>query len=302
MPENEFSSRNNGHDEDAAQNHKHLDELTADELTDALSDMWDAMDENNYDPAQMDAYLSELEKREPISPGFNVDASLAAFQEKHAQLFAQTAPVQKFSAAKPVHHRRWRASLVAAIIAVMMICSMITAQAFGFDVFGAIARWTEETFRFSTSAQTSGDQQNIPVPETDGEYATLQDALDAYGILETVSPQWYPTGLKTTEISISHRETGITIRADYEADGKLVSVFVRQFVTAEDAAIGIGTFEKDNTNVVQYERNGIVHYIVSNNSYNTATWTNDTLVCSISGDLTVNEMEKMINSIYGDES
>lgn len=302
MPENGYFSQNGGCDENAAHNNKHLNNMTPDELSDALADMWEAMDETNYNPAQIDAYLAKLEKQEPITPAFDADASLAAFREKHARLFAQTAPVQKFSAAKPVHRRRWRASLVAAIIAVMMICSMITAQAFGFDVFGAIARWTEETFRFSTSAQTSGDQQNIPVPETDGEYATLQDALDAYGILETVSPQWYPTGLKTTEISISHRETGITIRADYEADGKLVSVFVRQFVTAEDAAIGIGTFEKDNTNVVQYERNGIVHYIVSNNSYNTATWTNDTLVCSISGDLTVNEMEKMINSIYGDES
>ena len=49
MPENEFSSQNNGRSEDAAQNHKHPNALTADELTDALSDMWDAMDERNYD-------------------------------------------------------------------------------------------------------------------------------------------------------------------------------------------------------------------------------------------------------------
>ena len=144
MPENELSSRNNGRNEDAAQNHKHLDELTADELTDALSDMWDIMDESNYDPTQMDAYLAELEKREPISPDFHVDASLTAFREKHARLFEQAPPIQISNSAKSIHHRCWRTSLVAAIVAViMMLCSMVTAQAFGFDVFGAIARWTE---------------------------------------------------------------------------------------------------------------------------------------------------------------
>ena len=298
MPENEFSSWNNGHDEDAAQNHKHLDELTADELAAALSDMWDAMDESNYDSTQMDAYLAELEKREPISPDFDVDASLAAFQEKHARLFEQTPPVQLSTAKKPVH-RRWRISLVAAIVAVvMMFCSMVTAQALGFDIFGAIARWTEETFHFNIPTQSSDNQQNIPAPATDGEYTTLQEALDAHGILETVSPQWYPNG---DEVSVSYRETGVTIRADYETDGESISVFVRQFATMEDASIGIGTFEKDGTDVVQYECNGIVHYIISNNSYNTATWTNNTLVCSISGDLTVSETEKMINSIYEGE-
>lgn len=302
MPENEFSSRDNGHSEDAAQNHKHLDELTADELTDALSDMWDAMDETNYDPAQMDAYLAELEKQEPISPDFDADASLAAFHEKHARLFEQAAPVQLFTAAKPVHRRRWRASLVAAIVAaVMMLCCMATAQALGFDVFGAIARWTEETFHFSIAPQASNSQDNVPTPATDGDFATLQEALDAYGILETVSPQWYPDGFKTNEVSVSYRETGVTIRADYEDEGKLISVFVRQFANVEDASIGIGTYEKDSTDVVQYECNGIVHYIISNNSYNTGTWTNNTLVCSISGDLTVNEMEKIINSIYEGE-
>lgn len=299
MPENEFSSRNNGHDEDAAQNHKHLDELTADELTDALSDMWDAMDENNYNPAQMDAYLSELEKREPISPGFNVDASLAAFQEKHARLFEQTAPVQLTTAAKPVHRRRWRTSLIAAIVAVvMMLCSMVTAQAFGFDIFGAIARWTEDTFRFSTSTQSAENQQNAPAPATDGEFLTLQEALDAYGISELVAPRWYPAGFKTAEVSVSPRTTGVTIQADYEDSGKSISVIIRQYTTVEDADISIGTFEKDASDVTQYEYNGIMHYLMSNNSNNIATWADNMLVCSISGDMSVDELKRMVDSIY----
>ncbi len=172
---------------DAAQNPKHLNELTADELSDVLSDMWDAMDENNYDPAQMDACLAELEKRD-----FDVDASLAAFQEKHARLFEQTPSVQLSTAAKPAHRRRWRTSLVAAIVAVA----------------------------------------------------------------------------------------------------------IRQYASAEDASIGIEAFEKDAANVTKYECNGIIHYILSNNSENVATWTNGALVCLILGGMTVGELKQMVDSIY----
>lgn len=299
MPENEFSSRNNGHDEDAAQNHKHLDELTADELTDALSDMWDAMDESNYDPTQMDAYLAELEKREPISPDFDVDVSLAAFQEKHARLFEQTPPVQLSTTKKPVHRRRWRTSLVAAIVAVvMMFFSMVTAQALGVDIFGAIARWTADTFNFSIASHPSNNQDNMPIPATDGEFATLQDALDAYGISELVAPQWYPAGLETVKLTATPRNTGITIQGVYDTKETSITISIRQYATAQDAQIGIGTFEKDADTVTQYECNNITHYILSNNSNYIATWANDTLVCSISGNLTVDELKQIINSIY----
>lgn len=92
MPENEFSLQRNGCDEDAVQNHKHLKGLTKDELTDVLSDMWDTMDEINYDPAQMDVYLAELEKQEPISPDFDVNMSLAIFHENMLIYLSRTRP------------------------------------------------------------------------------------------------------------------------------------------------------------------------------------------------------------------
>lgn len=298
MPENEFSSRDNGHSEDAAQNHKHLDELTADELTDALSDMWDAMDETNYDPAQMDVYLAELEKQEPISPDFDADASLAAFHEKHARLFEQAAPVQLFTAAKPVHRRRWRASLVAAIVAaVMMLCCMATAQALGFDVFGAIARWTEETFHFSTSMQPVENQQNIPSPSGNGDFLTLQDALNAYGVEKPIALNWVPDGFEVETISVIPQVGVVRIRESYRAQDKNLSIMIRLYDSFEN--MESITFEKDSTDVTLYEQGGIAHYIISNNDRLTASWlVGDRTICSLSGDLTVDEIKHIINSIY----
>jgi hypothetical protein len=113
-----------------------------------------------------------------------------------------------------------------------------------------------------------------------------------------VAPQWYPAGLETAELTATPRNTGVTIRANYETTGKSISVAIRQYVSAEDASIGIGSFEKDAADVTKYECNGIIHYILSNNFSHVAAWTNDTLVCSILGDVTVDELKQMINSIY----
>lgn len=296
MPENGFTSRNNGRDEDAAQNHKHLNEMTPDELTDALADMWDAMDETNYDPAQIDAYLTELEKREQIVPDFDSDTSLATFREKHTRLFDQTSPVQISTTEKPAHHRRWRASLVAAIIVVMMLCSMITAQAFGFDVFGAIARWTAETFHFSTFTQSDENQQNVTA-STEGEFSTLQEALDAYGVALPVAIQWYPEGFEVKEITVTPQEGVLKILASYQMGEENISVTIRQYDKPEN--MDNGTFEKDATDVLLYEHGGITYYIMSNIGRLTATWiAGKSIICSISGDLTMDQIKEMINSIY----
>lgn len=298
MPENVFSSRNSGRGEDAVQNHKHLDEMTTEELKDALSDMWDGMDETSFDPAQMDAYLAELENREPISPDFDVDASLAAFHEKHARLFEQLPPVPISTVTKPVRRRRWRTSLVAAIVAVvMMLCSMVTAQAFGLDVFGAIARWTEEIFHFSISTQPPENQQNMPTPATDGEFSTLQGALDVYGILEPVAPTWIPDGFILNKVTATPQVGVVGIRSSYLGEDATLSITIRKYDSI--GGMNNATFEKDEAGVTIYEMAGIAHYIITNNERLTATWVaGEGLICSISGDLTIAEMQQIINSIY----
>ncbi|WP_195615185.1 DUF4367 domain-containing protein [Intestinimonas butyriciproducens] len=294
MPENEFSSRNNGRDEDAAQNHKHLDALTAGELADALSDMWDAMDECNYDSTQMDAYLAELEKREPISSGFDVDASLAAFHEKHAQLFEQGMPVQILTTEKPI--RRWHIAHGAAIAAAILLCSMVTAQALGFDVFRVIARWTEETFHFSTSEQSTENKLN-PLEIEDGKYTTLAEALDACGITFPIEPQWYPEGFESKEITVVSRLDSVKLLATYQAGTKNIVITIRQY--SAPSGVGSITFEKDAAEVISYEKDNIMHYIMANNERLTATWiAGEKIVCSISGNLTIEQIEHMIDSIY----
>ena len=57
-------------------------------------------------------------------------------------------------------------------------------------------------------------------------------------------------------------------------------------------------YQKDDNVVVEMIYHGITHYIMHNNDKNVATWRNDNVEVIIQGDLTTDELEKMIKSIY----
>ncbi|NLV23089.1 MAG: DUF4367 domain-containing protein [Syntrophomonadaceae bacterium] len=296
MSENRYSPKKGGHDGNAAQKYEHLSGLTPDELIDELADQWDAMDDQEYDPQLMDAYLAALDEKDPAVSDYSAEDSLAAFREEHSHLLQQVEPASKTSdrIKNPRPLRRWRAfRLVAATVVIMLSC-MIAAQAFGLDVFGAIARWTEETFHFGTSAQS--DQTDESQAEEDYEYGSLQEALETNGISELAAPNWYPTGFELNEIGVFPTPPTIKLQATYQNGEKFIFVTIRQFASPEDA--NSGTFEKDNATVILFECNGITHYIMSNIDQATATWINQNLMCSISGDLSEDDLKDMIKSVY----
>lgn len=58
-------------------------------------------------------------------------------------------------------------------------------------------------------------------------------------------------------------------------------------------------YEKDTNNVEVFQVNGIDHYIMNNNDQTTAVWFVDELECSITGDVSQDDLKTMIKSIYG---
>lgn len=80
---------------------------------------------------------------------------------------------------------------VAGIAAIVAICTfglMLGVQAAGFDIFGAVGRWTDETFHFVTSpagAVQGNRKTGIPITQRNSEYySTLQNALNECEISE----------------------------------------------------------------------------------------------------------------------
>ena len=66
-----------------------------------------------------------------------------------------------------------------------------------------------------------------------------------------------------------------------------------------DEEVGPTTIiEKDDSNVILHEAGGRIHYIINDGRWCNATWIVDDLQCIIGGNITNDEMIKIIGSIY----
>lgn len=187
--------------------------------------------------------------------------------------------------------------LAAAIAVVFM--SMIAVQAAGVDVFGSLARWTEETFHFSDGSETSAAETTHP-PVEDETYLAIQAEVDKLDIDIPVVPTWFPDGYELEEIKTSDPDItewqGIDC-AFLNDDGEQFSLTITKYVEGHD--ISSIVFEKDNQPVIEYLSNNKLFYVMSDTVYKTAAWSDGRIVISLSGPVTEESMKKAIDSIGG---
>lgn len=188
---------------------------------------------------------------------------------------------------------------IAVSIVVAIFATLITVQAVGIDVFGAIGRWTEDTFHFvipssgivqSSTGSTSKNAQDSTI------YDLFQSALDECGITEDLAPTWYPDGFDTSEPKILHTNLNDIINVAFHGeDERFFSISIMRFQSPSDLSSQI--FEKDDTSVEQYISGTKTFYILSNIDTVTATYSEGLLVEKISGNLSTDEIKKIIDSI-----
>lgn len=294
-----------GADSGKAQKYEHLKEKTIEQLTDEYTALLQRAASGNIDLDLMQAYLDAMDEKDPIPFALEETATYERFAEKHAAMLEELdRPVQSMELhtseqQRPVEkHSRGvlRRVVPVAAVAALMLGTMISAQAMGFDVFGRIARWTEETFHFSSVRQTSAVITKYPLAE--GEqmtFETLEDAIDAFGISAPIIPKRIPDRFSLTEVTALYNADGIEIYAEYEDDGgiELFAIDYRT-VTAEDETI----IEKDASSVGLYEKNGIGHYLITDMGCEKGIWQNGELECYIMGMVSRQEMREIIDSIY----
>jgi len=295
MPQIRHNSTAGGAKEEAKLIHEHLTNQTTDDLLDDLSDWLANADGTHFDSENLNAILSALDEVNPESEEFHPEESLAAFHQRFEPVFdkEENSSPSPALARHPRHFSR-RLIQVAAIIAVMLF-SMVTAQAFGFDIFGAIARWTSSTFHFSDESTTFATIGTYPIE--DGEqksYDSLQAALDDFGVVGNIAPTWVPERFKLQSVAADIKYRDFCIREAYaNSDGEYLSVMIRKYDSGKQTEI-----EKDTGTTDIYKTNGITHYLISDKSFEKATWINGQLECLIYGKVTHQELKEIINSIY----
>lgn len=277
---------------------KMLEAMTEEELTDGLNEALESMTEENYDPTLIDAYLAALDRKAPMPEVPDSEAAFANFKTKLLQTFPAEdktdSPSHKASSV-------WRIGLVAILTVICLMGSMVAAQASGVDVFGAIARWTDEVFSLGTirseGAGDGGSNSRLGKMVNDAEhYETLQEALDAYDITEFREPTWIPDGYKFEGVEVdSWPDNGslICLSAHYYSGSDFLQIQLEYYQGNANIQV-----EKTSTSLETFLIDGLTVYLLQNVSNNSAAWVTEHYECYIIGTVEKQVLKQIVLSVY----
>ena len=281
------------------QGHPTQGEAQLERLQDQLAELLYPSDGGEIDVEALDALLERMEAVSPLPASLSTDPEegLERFRRRYASFIEAAdagAPEEVPSAPERRHSKKPFARMLAIAAVLILLLSTVTAQAFGVNVFAAIARWTSEIFRLDGGSTPYAMVTESPLEEGEtATYESLEAAVDAFGIDAPLVPKEIPERFELIGVTAVNRKAGITICADYQdEDGYL------QILYNEAEAQEFNTLEKENQPVDSYYVKGIKHRLTSDLGRQKAAWQNGDLECSIVGDISRKELETMIDSIY----
>ena len=125
----------------------------------------------------------------------------------------------------------------------------------------------------------------------------LDQALVEHDVRAAV-PKWIPEGFALADIIVDDEYEIVDIDARYE---KGEDVIVFSIIQVQEGGI-IDAFYEMNEETLRVETVGNLEvYFFSNNARNSAAWNEDEYLVYFSGDITEQEVEKMVQSIFSQE-
>lgn len=270
--------------------------------------------------ADMDTILHIMEvvaRREKDSPDSHIpdaDAALASFHKNYEplarggrSLYETDEPLAQNTSSSPDDpfkrsqsprrtrkpKRFRRITSIAAAVFVVIFIGSVTAQALGLNLWGAIARWTSETFGLFTdriAAQESGRAQQVP-EQLQKLHNLLQENEVATARLPTYIPDRYAEF--DTNMTENPGYTDFTCLLENEETSTYLIVQYRLHRDAPYTPL----YEKDEASPDVYTHNGIDFYILTNMDAYCAVWSIGHLEGFISGAASRGELTVILDSI-----
>ena len=208
--------------------------------------------------------------------------------ESFQQNYMPEEPQKPVGTKKPVLWMRKLAA--AAAVVALLIFIPISARALTLEeMLDIFARWAKETFSFVSGESTEVSE---PSPEDKDQFETLQELLLLSNRDASIVPTWIPEGFALDKIekdSSPLREIYTVLYLDISKELRIqISTYL-----SED----IRNLEIENDPVEIYTHNGIDYYIFENEDQLRAVWFVDSYECYISGDVSIDELKMMIDSI-----
>jgi len=180
--------------------------------------------------------------------------------------------------------RPLRYLLIAAAVVVLFAFTAV-----GRNWFSVIAQWTAETFHFETGRISE------EMPKTD---AFLKLELPVSIRTERPSvPCRAPEGTEMVgSVTVTDRPDNCRIQARFSRNnGEFTIQYIIHDAEPDDTS---GTYQRDEEMEVIHEAGGIRHYITGDLDNLSVMWINGTVEGHIQGDLTLEELTGMLDSIY----
>ena len=270
----------------------HFDKLSTEELQEIIRQ--DSFLDDDSSDIDAILYITDLlvKRSDSSNNSKDVEAAWKSFKENYYPYISDPEPLYSFDSledevvkAKPRHLSRAMKTLsVAAVLAVVIISGSLTASAFGYNLWGAVAEWTRDTFGFTQSSQNNGIYP----------FENLRDALAAYDIDEPIVPQWIPDGYGEDTVQAAETPDSKIIVAVSKYGSREIKLEVKIF---DDPSNRHWVYEMFEDGVEKYSSNGIDFYIMKNDDFTRVSWAVGNNECSILCSLKTKEIYRMIDSI-----
>lgn len=222
--------------------------------------------------------------------GNHAQIAWESFEQNYLPIEDDTEDTEDLPTRKTVRPWIRRLSTIAAVFVLLIGLSATVVGAFGWNqVWSAVAKWAKETFSFVSSSDAEVTE---PSKKLQQEYTSLREALDAIGEHNISVPTWIPDGYALEAITIDENPMQSVYVAIYTNSEKSIWITVRSHLDGDPVSTEI------SEDIVEiYTVSDLKYYIFTNNQQHCVTWSEDSYECLISGDLTVEEIKTMINSI-----
>jgi hypothetical protein len=265
--------------------------------------------DDSLDINYLRALLKELSRRPETEP-VDVNAAWKWFQQilreeglsdgadakpdAEPQVQAKTTP--RTSRFRPREFLR-RTAAAAMFAVILLIANAAVASAFHMNILRTVISFTDELLtRTIAPSEYTPDVPYIPSGAAVPGKSILQTALDEMGVTQAQAPEWLPEGFEFNLLESSDTRTGETVSALYKNGEKMIALtFTLYSQIPEGLAV---SHQKSEGEPLEYGHGGNIHYIFKNLDKTAATWLDGTCDCYIQGDISVDEMKLIINSMY----
>ena len=293
-----------------------LDAMTSAEIAEEMEQILANMTAEDYEPEIIDVYLDALDRKAPMPQLPECDATFAQFQQRMQQISSECAVSKKSHLKYSLLFRKiGRVAVTVAAILGCLFAGMAVAQAAGMDIWGAMARWTENVFSFGPIRSEGAVDRSFAKDSSESVYqnfmvdnagtalftsdtistTSLQEALDTYEIEEIHEPTQIPEGYFLSGVESS------------ELDGKLVSLTATYSNGIESLLICICPYsdessmhiEKNASPVEIFEYGGREFYLITNNKNYAVAWVSKRFEYCVIGKIEKESLKQFAFSLTG---